>query len=114
MPRRKSGLENKCSLHSLARPGNCSSVQPTWVSVRKIRTVGGSETGNHGKMRLDAILPPMPVKTFDRKRSRQQNSSRKKDKEETKRKEEKKERKKENNDIINESYEYINNLSTHT
>jgi hypothetical protein len=71
-------------------------------------------------MRLDAILPPMPVKTFDRKRSRQQNSSRKKDKEKTKRKEEtkikeeKKERKKENNDIINESYEYINNLSTHT
>ena len=102
MPRRKSGLENKCSLHSLARPDNCSSVPTTRVSVRKIRTVGESGTGNHCEMRLNAILPLMPVKTSDRKLLRKQNSSRKGDKEETKRKEEKKGGEGTLHDVIND------------
>jgi hypothetical protein len=45
-------------------------------------------------MRVNAILPLMPMKTSDRKLSRKQNSSKKDDKEETKRKEEKQEKKK--------------------
>jgi hypothetical protein len=45
-------------------------------------------------MRINSILPLMPVKTSDRKLPRKQNSSTKDDKEEKKRKEEKKERKK--------------------